>query len=345
MDVVKALVEGCDARVDLTQGELFKEDYDDSDAQYESVQEKFFMDAYKNSMTPLHLAVILGYEEIMHYLIEHGANPNLQTKIKGYSTLHLAVLANKPEIVIELLTKTQANPYLPDFGGRTLQDMIEIYIPSYLESFKTLLDNLQSLKKKGLEEASIAPGKEEESLAGLARKVRQEDGQTVVATHYYNPDDERSLQGVGPDQSKIESLYTKQVDGEREEEENKENDINADNADQNKESEKKKFSEIEESEIAIESESKVDAQVQSVFGSKIARALIAVDWKYKEHALKVIYKNAEKFLDMANKKSQAAGSLQEMARACVSAVSLTCKEKVIKVFSISLQLLNHVISS
>jgi len=42
----------------------------------------------------------------MHYLIEKGANPNLQTKIKGYSCLHLAVLANKPEIVIELLTKT-----------------------------------------------------------------------------------------------------------------------------------------------------------------------------------------------------------------------------------------------
>jgi len=42
----------------------------------------------------------------MHYLIEKGSNPNLQTKIKGYSCLHLAVLANKPEIVIELLTKT-----------------------------------------------------------------------------------------------------------------------------------------------------------------------------------------------------------------------------------------------
>jgi ankyrin repeat protein len=52
------------------------------------------------------VAVVLGYEEIMLFLIEKGANPNLQTKIKGYSCLHLAVLSNKPEIVIELLTKT-----------------------------------------------------------------------------------------------------------------------------------------------------------------------------------------------------------------------------------------------
>ena len=64
------------------------------------------MDAYKNCMTPLQVATVLGYEQIMHYLIEKGSNPNLQTKIKGYSCLHLAVLANKPEIVIELLTKT-----------------------------------------------------------------------------------------------------------------------------------------------------------------------------------------------------------------------------------------------
>ena len=64
------------------------------------------MDAYKNAMTPLHISVIFGYEDCMLYLIERGANPNLQTKIKGFTALHLAVLANKPEIIIELLTKT-----------------------------------------------------------------------------------------------------------------------------------------------------------------------------------------------------------------------------------------------
>ena len=78
------------------------------------------MDAYKNTMTPLQMAVILGNDSIMHYLVEHNANPNLQSKIKGYGCLHLAVLANKPEMIIELLTKTSASPYMPDYSGRTL---------------------------------------------------------------------------------------------------------------------------------------------------------------------------------------------------------------------------------
>lgn len=146
VEVVKTLVDKCGAEVDLNAGELFKDEADEIGSNYESLQEKFFMDAYKNCMTPLHVATVLGYEDIMFHLIDKGANPNYQTKIKGYTCLHLAVLANKPEIIIELLTKTPANPYLPDFGGRTLQDMIEIFIPSYLESFKTLLDNLQYLK-------------------------------------------------------------------------------------------------------------------------------------------------------------------------------------------------------
>jgi ankyrin repeat protein len=143
--MVQHLVGKCDAKVDLTQGELYSEQ---SDETYDSLEEKFFMEAYKNSMTPLQVAVVLGYDEIMHYLVSRGANPNLQTKTKGYSALHLAVLANKPEIIIELLTKTAANPNLPDFGGRTLRDMIEIFIPSYLDSFGKLLQNLSAVNSE-----------------------------------------------------------------------------------------------------------------------------------------------------------------------------------------------------
>jgi hypothetical protein len=198
--MIKCLIEDCEAKVDYTMGELYKEEYDEMEQNYQSLEEKFFMDAYKNCATPLHVAVVLGYEEIILYLIEKGANPNLQTKLKGYSSLHLAVLANKPEIIIELLTKTQANPYLPDFGGRTLQDMIEIFIPSYLESFKSLLDNLQSLKERGIDE-NIGES-QGESLAALAKKGEGEVAPTV-ATHYYNPDDEREIQGAGTDKRDI----------------------------------------------------------------------------------------------------------------------------------------------
>jgi ankyrin repeat protein len=76
IEIIKHLVEECTAKIDLSMGELYKED-DDHEENYDSLEEKFFMEAYKNSMTPLHLAVILGFEEIMFYLIENGANPNL----------------------------------------------------------------------------------------------------------------------------------------------------------------------------------------------------------------------------------------------------------------------------
>lgn len=61
LEVVKCLVEDCQAKVDLTQGELVKEEYD-GDGQYDSLEEKFFVDAYKNCMTPLQVAVVLGNE-------------------------------------------------------------------------------------------------------------------------------------------------------------------------------------------------------------------------------------------------------------------------------------------
>lgn len=107
--------------------------------------------------------------------------------------------------------------------------------------------------------------------------------------------------------------------------------------------EKKKFSELQDSEIEVELDSIIEQEVVDVFGQKIARALIAIDWKFKEHALKFIYKNSEKTLDMQNTKKQNF-SLEQLVRACVAAISLTIKEKVIKVFTISLQLLNMLIS-
>ena len=77
VEMVKCLVDECSAKVDLTQGELVKEDYDDSEQHFDSLEERFFVEAYKNSMTPLHVAVVLGNEEIILYLVQKGANPNL----------------------------------------------------------------------------------------------------------------------------------------------------------------------------------------------------------------------------------------------------------------------------
>ena len=45
----------------------------------------------------------------------------------------------------------------------------------------------------------------------------------MVVTHYYNPDDERSIQGVGADENKAKELYNKKAEGEHADQ-NKEND-------------------------------------------------------------------------------------------------------------------------
>lgn len=108
---------------------------------------------------------------MMNKLIEKGANPNLQPNQKGYAALHIAVLANKPEIVMELLQKTQANPHLPDFTGRALAEMVEQFLPDYAQHFTDLLDGLKAERQK----------KDGES------------NEPLVATHYYNPDDERAI--------------------------------------------------------------------------------------------------------------------------------------------------------
>ena len=84
----------------------------------------------------------------------------------------MAVLSNKPEMLIEILTKTQADPLLEDGQGRTLLDLIYAYNPSYVESFQSLLENLQTHRMKS---------------------VGAEEGQSTVARHYVNAEDERAI--------------------------------------------------------------------------------------------------------------------------------------------------------
>ena len=59
----------------------------------------------------------------------------MKTKVKGYTCLHLSVLSNKPEMVMDLLRKTNADPLVEDSEGRTLLDMIYKYMPLYADIF------------------------------------------------------------------------------------------------------------------------------------------------------------------------------------------------------------------
>lgn len=75
--------------------------------------------------------------------MECGADPNYQTKIEKYSTLHLCVLANRQEILSDLVSRLGAQPMLEDRKGRALLDMVYQYMPSHLEQFQSLLESMQ----------------------------------------------------------------------------------------------------------------------------------------------------------------------------------------------------------
>jgi hypothetical protein len=90
---------------------------------------------------------------------------------------------------------------------------------------------------------------------------------------------------------------------------------------------------MEDSEIEVEEGRPYERDIENIFGRKIALGLIAVNWKYKETALKIIFKQAEKYL---TRDTDSSLSLADFVKACTIALDLTAKEKVIKVLNISL---------
>jgi hypothetical protein len=76
-------------------------------------------------------------------------------------------------------------------------------------------------------------------------------------------------------------------------------------AEQDGDEEKKNFQQyfldMNEDEIQIEPDLIIDPQIESIFGRKIALSFNALDWKYKEMAMKLIYKQTDKYFDVQNK--------------------------------------------
>lgn len=67
MEQIKLLIEEAGAKVDLSSNEVAKEEEEEN---YDSLEEKYFMEAFRNAMTPLQVACVLGNEDIAFYLIE-----------------------------------------------------------------------------------------------------------------------------------------------------------------------------------------------------------------------------------------------------------------------------------
>ena len=60
----------------------------------------------------------------------------LQSEIKRYSILHFGVLANKPELLMEIIKTCDLNLiHLQDFYGHSFMELVEIVLPDYLDMF------------------------------------------------------------------------------------------------------------------------------------------------------------------------------------------------------------------
>ena len=96
---------------------------------------------------------------------------------------------------------------------------------------------------------------------------------------------------------------------------------------------------MDDSEIEIEEDRQYERDVEVVFGRKIALGLMAVNFKFKEMAMKIIFKHSEKHLQASpdgEDTYQSNSNINELVKACTVAVDMTCKEKVVKVFNLCL---------
>jgi hypothetical protein len=178
-----------------------------------------------------------------------------------------------------------------------------------------------------------------ENLQVERLKRADNDGaqQLLVATHYYNPDDDREIKGFKDPSKDLE----KQIEELQQQEQQRigtdpdESNIIGDAGPTAKGTGQKRFLEMDDSEIEVEEGKTYEREIDNVFGRKIALGLIASNFKLKEMAMKIIMKNAEKQLSPGSN-SDSSYNFVEFVRACTVAVDLTCKEKVIKVFNLCL---------
>jgi hypothetical protein len=89
------------------------------------------------------------------------------------------------------------------------------------------------------------------------------------------------------------------------------------------------FGQIDENDIQIEEGFTIDGKVESVFGRKAALCMVSVNWKHKEQALKYI-------ISQTQKRFGSDSDLQHVVAASMTAVALSCQEKVIKVLNLTL---------
>jgi len=86
---------------------------------------------------------------------------------------------------------------------------------------------------------------------------------------------------------------------------------------------------MDDSEIEVEEGKQYEKEIDCVFGRKIALGFMAVNFKFKEIALKIVVKHSEKLLSPETINDNSF-NITDFVRECTIAVDLTCRERVVK---------------
>lgn len=224
-EILKILIDVGKAKIDYY-GKCSNPKDLDSEIEYENDDEKLIMEGLDSSRTPLHVACLLGYKEIVSYLISVGkANPNYLGE-NGFNALHFSVVGKQPEITQYLLTNSLVDYSVRDNNEKDVRDLIEELMPMYLTHYDALISSLPSER--------------------IDHNYKDDAG--TVATHYYTPEDDRALTGI-LNSEEVNKLYQEsKADNEAKEEKNK------------------KLFDMNENEIKIEEGKEPDPIIERVFG-------------------------------------------------------------------------------
>lgn len=137
--IVRILVEQGKANVDFY-GKTNNKEPETDMYDCENEEERLMVEGLECSLTPLHVACLLGYKSIVYYLLTSGkANPNAKGR-RGYNSLWFCVLGKQPEIIQHLMVNTEVDFDSLSTENFSLLDLISKVDPSYVSDFEKLVN-------------------------------------------------------------------------------------------------------------------------------------------------------------------------------------------------------------
>jgi len=109
--------------------------------------ERTILEGLEQAITPLHACCLLGYAEIVQFLIVDGkADPNFLGPNKQ-NALWYSIMGKQPEITQYLLTNSKVNIDNLDSDERSVRDNVEMQLPGYLSAFDKLISVIEDERR------------------------------------------------------------------------------------------------------------------------------------------------------------------------------------------------------